>query len=205
MELDCLERASESEASDSIAGYAIIDIRNEIQCPLNCIHYLFSSMDAWNNIVDVASSQKHLGLILTAAGAVLSGYLLSRRKGTIPPGPRGWPVIGNALNIPSKQPWKVYLKWSQDFSEKPVLLAFHRILLVFTDSDILSLSLPGASLIILNTSKAVNDLLVKRSAIYSDRYVRSFQRLITAYSHTVMTGHNPRCSAICRDLDSYKT
>ncbi|KDR74419.1 hypothetical protein GALMADRAFT_99443 [Galerina marginata CBS 339.88] len=83
---------------------------------------------------------------------VLLGPGLFRRQQRLPPGPRGWPLIGNALGIPSKAPWKVYLQWSDEFQ-----------------SDILSLRLPGAPLIILNSSKAVNDLLVKHSAVYSNR------------------------------------
>ncbi|TDL14892.1 hypothetical protein BD410DRAFT_705970, partial [Rickenella mellea] len=75
---------------------------------------------------------------------------------TTPPGPRGLPFIGNVLNIPSIHPWKIYQKWCRD-----------------NGSDLFFLRLPGHSLLILNSAKAAQDLLVQRSNIYSDRCVYS--------------------------------
>lgn len=42
------------------------------------------------------------------------------------------------------------------------------------DSDIVSLSFLGTPVIVLNSVKPANDLFEKRSAIYSDRYVRMY-------------------------------
>jgi cytochrome P450 len=107
----------------------------------------------WGIMASVLSSQSFNALAFGFVAVFLVKSILSRRNSyNIPPGPRGWPLIGNALNIPSKHPWKVYLEWSKKYH-----------------SDVLSLSLPGASLVILNSSKAVQDLLIKRSALYSDR------------------------------------
>ncbi|KAF9459217.1 cytochrome P450 [Collybia nuda] len=106
-------------------------------------------MSYWHFIVSTPGPQIVVSVFIAATLSVL---VLWGRKPRTPPGPRGWPFIGNALDIPTKHPWKVYSQWSEDFH-----------------SDILSLQLPGASLIILNSAKAVQDLLVKRSAMYSDR------------------------------------
>lgn len=35
--------------------------------------------------------------------------------GKLPPGPRGWPIIGNVFDIPDEYPWKVYRRWGQEF------------------------------------------------------------------------------------------
>ena len=40
-------------------------------------------------------------------------------------------------------------------------------------SNLISLRIPGASMLVLNSTKDVQELLVKRSAIYSDRCVTS--------------------------------
>jgi hypothetical protein len=38
------------------------------------------------------------------------------RKGLpLPPGPRGLPFIGNALDLPPSQSWLTYAKWSKQY------------------------------------------------------------------------------------------
>ncbi|KIK57962.1 hypothetical protein GYMLUDRAFT_228547 [Collybiopsis luxurians FD-317 M1] len=83
---------------------------------------------------------------------ILTLVLFRRRKGPVPPGPKGWPIIGNLFDIPEKYPWKVFQKWSET-----------------NGSDMLLIRLPGIWILHLNTSRSIQDLLVKRSAIYSDR------------------------------------
>lgn len=45
----------------------------------------------------------------------------------------------------------------------------------FLDSGILSLEVLGSPMIILNSAKAINDLLEKKSAQFSNRYVIEFR------------------------------
>ncbi|THH15927.1 hypothetical protein EW146_g4637 [Bondarzewia mesenterica] len=105
----------------------------------------------WNDHV-LQSSPYYLASIALGT-VVLSTWLVSRRvEAATPPGPRGLPFVGNALSIPTKHPWKIYQQWCRDMN-----------------SDLLYLRLPGPSLLVLNSAKAAQDLLVKRSAIYSDR------------------------------------
>ncbi|KAF9002967.1 PAH-inducible cytochrome P450 monooxygenase PC-PAH 3 [Cyathus striatus] len=92
-------------------------------------------------------------LALAAFGVVLTAWLASRKsKGRLPPGPRGLPYIGSALSLPTRRPWEVYKQWSRDYK-----------------SDLLYLKLPGTGILVLNSAKAANDLLNRRSSIYSDR------------------------------------
>ncbi|KAH9937586.1 cytochrome P450 [Fomitopsis serialis] len=75
----------------------------------------------------------------------------SRARGYLPPGPPGWPLIGNALDVPKTGAWKTFAKWSDEWG------------------DIMTLNLLGQTVLVLNSSNVAFELLDKKSAIYSDR------------------------------------
>ena len=68
-----------------------------------------------------------------------------------PPGPRPYPLIGNLLDLPTTYPWLAYDNWAKTYG------------------DIVHIQALGQHFIILGSIEAVNDLLERRSAIYSDR------------------------------------
>ncbi|KAK0495195.1 cytochrome P450 [Armillaria luteobubalina] len=79
-------------------------------------------------------------------------FAASKSK-TLPRGPRGLPILGNGLQLwasglPLEQ---LFMKWSQSYG------------------DVMLVTVPRRSIIVLNTYKAVKDLLDKRGSIYSDR------------------------------------
>lgn len=89
----------------------------------------------------------------------------------LPPGPKGWPVIGNLLNMPTEFEWKTYHEWCKKFS----MFCFWFSVIpgtdhTLTDTDILHVPVLGTNIIVLDTPEAVTDLLEQRSSIYSDRY-----------------------------------
>lgn len=53
------------------------------------------------------------------------------------------------------------------------------MLTVSLDSDIISVKVPGMQMMILNSATVIQDLLVKRSNIHSDRYVVNLRLLLT--------------------------
>ncbi|KAG5646918.1 hypothetical protein DXG03_001994 [Asterophora parasitica] len=76
-----------------------------------------------------------------------------RGRHPLPPGPRGLPFIGNALQLPVDHEWFTFAKWGKLYG------------------GVIHVSALGQPLIILNSIKAISDLLEKRSGIYSDRPV----------------------------------
>ncbi|EMD35342.1 hypothetical protein CERSUDRAFT_53277 [Gelatoporia subvermispora B] len=90
-------------------------------------------------------------LILIVGLAYIIARHSSSRRVLYPPGPQGWPIIGNLLNIPRFKPWERYLEWSKQYG------------------PIIYMNVLGKHIVVLNTAKAVSDLFEIRSAIYSDR------------------------------------
>ncbi|KAJ8094463.1 hypothetical protein AAF712_012783 [Marasmius tenuissimus] len=79
-------------------------------------------------------------------------YLRRAFKRRLPPGPPGYPVVGNIFDVDKDSFWVQYAEMSRTY-----------------DSDVISLNMAGNTVIILNTLEGVQELLEKRSAIYSDR------------------------------------
>ncbi|KJA22222.1 hypothetical protein HYPSUDRAFT_202249 [Hypholoma sublateritium FD-334 SS-4] len=96
----------------------------------------------------------YFALLATTAIIFLSFFRKYRTSKNLPlpPGPKGWPLIGNLLDMPSQSEWITYHKWSKELG-----------------TDILYLNVAGTRIIVLDTIEAATDLLEKRSVIYSGR------------------------------------
>ncbi|KZV68637.1 cytochrome P450 [Peniophora sp. CONT] len=91
-----------------------------------------------------------LGLSL-AILASYSYYCTSYSNKRYPPGPRGLPFVGNIFDMPRHHEWETFSQWALRYG------------------DVVHVKIFGKHLILLNSAQAVNDLLDKRSSIYSDR------------------------------------
>jgi len=98
------------------------------------------------------SSLQSVGLALMSCVLYLTIRSFAGRRKPLPPGPRGHPLVGNLFDIPKSQEWLTFIEMSRKY-----------------DSDIISLNLAGDTVIVLNSLAAVDALLEKKSAIYSDR------------------------------------
>ncbi|KZP18991.1 cytochrome P450 [Athelia psychrophila] len=80
-------------------------------------------------------------------------YSLFRKASRYPPGPKGWPIIGNLLDAPRPgSPWIEYHAMCKKYN-----------------SDMVYLRILGQSILVLDSFEAINDLLEKRSNINSSR------------------------------------
>lgn len=97
----------------------------------------------------------------------------TRRK--LPPGPPGWPVVGNAFDIPRREPWSRYARLSQHYGTLlPTSCMWIFNISRREGSDIVSFKILGSPLILLNSAEVAMALLEKRSNIHSDRHVLCF-------------------------------
>ncbi|PCH38747.1 cytochrome P450 [Wolfiporia cocos MD-104 SS10] len=90
-------------------------------------------------------------VLCTLLAAIYAAF--KPRRGPLPPGPRGYPIIGNTLQMPREHAWVTFAQWAKDYG------------------PIIHLSVLGSPLFVLNSPDVISELLEKRSAIYSDRPV----------------------------------
>jgi len=88
---------------------------------------------------------------LLAIGIALWSTNRPRSERSLPPGPKGWPLVGNALQIPTGRTWLKFDEWGKQFGSIYTVYIFSKPVVVCT------------------TSKTAGDLLDKQSAIFSDR------------------------------------
>ncbi|KAI0048181.1 cytochrome P450 [Auriscalpium vulgare] len=110
-----------------------------------------SNSSAVNSVVSRVQDNQTLVIGIAVALSVLFTvrYLQSPWR-KLPPGPRGLPILGNALDL-RKKPWIKFMEWKEKYG------------------DVVYVNAAGTPMIVLNTQKAGGDLLDRRAAIYSDR------------------------------------
>ena len=91
--------------------------------------------------------------------------------GPLPPGPRLLPFVGNAFDIDVSKPWLTYAGWKDKYGERSdqSLLISKPTNSDTAPGDLLYSRVLGQHIIIISSIQVAQDLLDKRSAIYSDR------------------------------------
>ncbi|TFK46440.1 putative monooxygenase [Heliocybe sulcata] len=119
------------------------------------------------------TSTAFAGLLLGLSVYVLKSIF--QPSPVYPPGPRGLPLVGNALQVPQKHTWLKFSEWAKEYG------------------DLVYLKVLGQPYIVINSAIVAKDLLDKRSAIYSDRPHFVFAGDLVGYDETFVLapyGHN---------------
>ncbi|KAI0331711.1 CyP450 monooxygenase [Cubamyces sp. BRFM 1775] len=99
---------------------------------------------------DYSTASLHGALLVLLLCLILIAHRALVGRPRLPPGPKGLPLIGNVLDLPSKATWVAL----RDFSRRY--------------GDVMSLNIFGETIIVLNSMTAATELLEKRS-IYAGR------------------------------------
>jgi cytochrome P450 len=118
-----------------------------------------------------------VSLTFKAGCFVLSLVLLKRlirrlgrsRGGQLPPGPPGYPIIGNALEWPVTQPWKTLTKWAEHYGEGFIFVPEPVRFTSCGLGDIYRATILGQEAIVINSVEIANALLIQRAQSYSHR------------------------------------
>ncbi|KAI9445989.1 cytochrome P450 [Lactarius indigo] len=103
-------------------------------------------------MLDLARYDFLLAIAAGFSGLALLVWRTSKRSLPYPPGPKRLPVVGNLFSMPSQEEWVTYRNWSRE-----------------SGSDVIHVDVMGSHIVILNSMKAANELLERRSSNYSDR------------------------------------
>ena len=87
----------------------------------------------------------------------------------LPPGPKGYPLIGNLFDFPIVNPWLVYEKWCSVTLMVNQLALFLAGTMTVILGDIIYFNVLGKHFVALGSLQRITDLLEERSANYSDR------------------------------------
>ena len=139
---------------------------------------MFESLNL-STILGLLGTYPYDTLAALCLGFILFRQLNRGRNGNpnclpLPPGPKGFPLIGNLFDMPVEKAWVVYDEWRKTYGIFWFWMVCHNDLLIvgrhiFTSGDMIYFNVLGQHFMILSSLEITTDLFEKRSSNYSDR------------------------------------
>ena len=107
-------------------------------------------------------------------GCILLRQLIKSKSGNLkglplPPGPKGYPLIGSVFDMPIAKPWLVYDEWRRTYGKSLIIDLLSSEIFNFYIGDMICFNVLGQHFLILGSFERTTDLFEKRSSNYSDR------------------------------------
>ncbi|KAG1817246.1 cytochrome P450 [Suillus subaureus] len=107
-------------------------------------------------------------LCISCAGVYFVMRVFNKKNpASYPPGPPGWPLIGNILDMPHTKPWLTFAMWGKKYG------------------NISHIEIMGQHIVVLNSVKAAMDMLDKKSTLYSDRPIFPVGGELVGWKHSM--------------------
>ncbi|GJE86534.1 cytochrome P450 [Phanerochaete sordida] len=119
-------------------------------------------------MADAVLNPLHVILTLAVTVLLIQLYRKLQQRSPYPPGPRGLPLIGNVLDMPTSHEWRRFAEWGEKYG------------------DIVYLNLLGQPMVILNSAPHASALLDKRGDVYSDRPVLAMSGELVGWSRSLV-------------------
>ncbi|KAG1852855.1 cytochrome P450 [Suillus subalutaceus] len=109
-----------------------------------------------------------LVLCLVGVGVYLVKQVFSKKNpAPYPPGPPGWPLVGNITDVPNIKPWLTFAKWGKKYG------------------DISHVEVFGQHVVVLNSVDIAAEMLERKSSVYSDRPVFHMGGELVGWKHSL--------------------
>lgn len=118
----------------------------------------------------VAASTVILGTILAYIASKSPSRRARKQGAKLPPGPERAYLIGNLKNFPKTRWYEHFSEWQKEyggFSCRKLLRT--EVMVEILTGDIIYANIAGTSIVVLNSLEAVDELLTRRTNLYSSR------------------------------------
>ena len=80
-------------------------------------------MTSFSPVLDVVNGHPYLSSASVILGcAALARLARWRSHPRLPPGPKGYPIVGNLLDLPPTHFWEVFSAWGKQYGGLPFVL-----------------------------------------------------------------------------------
>lgn len=113
-------------------------------------------------------------VLLTLLACFTSYRLFFSRKypHSLPPGPKGWPLIGNAFDMPKTHSWRTFAQWGKKWGRSKCSIYCYSVwprIFTFLSGPIMSVKVLGTPFIIISNPDIADEMLGKTGSLYADR------------------------------------